>query len=438
MVRQSGTKTERAEAPASHRGRSSAGVQSPDHDAERALRRRALSLDGDIDWFPFLRRVSLFKGLSDDEIRLIAEACAEEDRDAGDVIFVEGSIADRFYIVMEGRVEVWKNYYDPKPDLLAIHGSGRFFGEMALIDELPRSATVVAKERTRILYLYREDFRRLIHERASIALSVMTAISYMIRNSNESFVDDLRKRNAELERTYAKLKKAHSERLRSERLSTLGKFSSLILHDIRNPLSILKGQLQLMQMRLGDPEKLAGHVTASLAEVNRLERLASEFLDYSRGEVRLDMAVTTPGELFAKIEAAVAERLVGSGIAVAIAKEMRYNEPVILDAERVFRALLNVADNARKAMSHSGGILTLKSYRDADKLVLETSDSGEGMGPDVLAHVFEPFYSASGQGGTGLGMLIVKNIVEAHGGTVRLGSKPGVGTRVLLSFPLRS
>jgi signal transduction histidine kinase len=111
---------------------------------------------------------------------------------------------------------------------------------------------------------------------------------------------------------------------------------------------------------------------------------------------------------------------------------------VILDAERVFRALLNVADNARKAMSHSGGILTLKSYRDADKLVLETSDSGEGMGPDVLAHVFEPFYSASGQGGTGLGMLIVKNIVEAHGGTVRLGSKPGVGTRVLLSFPLRS
>jgi signal transduction histidine kinase len=427
MVRQPESSMKRAEAPAH-----------PDHDAERALRRRALSLSEGIDWFPFLRRVSLFKGLSDDEIRLVAEACAEEDRDAGDVIFVEGSIADRFYIVMEGRVEVWKNYYDPKPDLLAIHGSGRFFGEMALIDELPRSATVVAKERTRILYLYREDFLRLIRERASIALSVMTGISYMIRNSNESFVVDLRKRNAELERTYAQLKKAHAERLRSERLSTLGKFSSLILHDIRNPLSILKGQLQLMQMRLGEPEKLAGHVAASLAEVNRLERLASEFLDYSRGEVRLDMAVTTPGDLFAKIETALAERIVGSGVAIKIAKETRYNEPVILDIERVFRALLNVADNARKAMSKAGGILTLKSYRTGDRLVLETGDTGEGMSPEVLAHIFEPFFSASDQGGTGLGMLIVKNIVEAHGGTVRLGSKPGVGTRVLLSFPLRS
>jgi signal transduction histidine kinase len=366
----------------------------------------------------------------------VAEACAEEDRDAGDVIFVEGSTADRFYIVMEGKVEVWKNYYDPKPDLLAVHGSGRFFGEMALIDELPRSATVVAKQRTRLLYLYRDDFRRLIRERSSIALSVMTGISSMVRKSNEAYVEDLRKRNAQLERAYAQLKKAHSERLRSERLSTLGKFSSLILHDIRNPLSILKGQLQLMQMRLTEPEKLAGHVAASLGEVNRLERLAGEFLDYSRGEVRLDMAVIRPGELFAKVEAAVGERLAKAGI--ALAKELRWDEPVILDAERVSRALLNVADNARKAMSRAGGTLTWKSYRDGDKLVLETADTGEGMSPEVLAHVFEPFYSASGQGGTGLGMLIVRNIVEAHGGKVRLGSKPGVGTRVLLSFPLRS
>ncbi len=367
-------------------------------DTQRALPKRALSISEELDWFPFLRRAHLFKGLTDDEIRLVAASCAEEERDSGDVIFVEGSTADRFYIVMEGRVEVWKNYYDPKPDLLAVHGSGRFFGEMALIDELPRSATVVAKERSRLLYLYRDDFRRLIRERSSIALSVMTGISYMVRNSNEAFVDDLRKRNAELERAYAQLKKAHSERLRTERLSTLGKFSSLILHDIRNPLSILKGQLQLMQMRLAEPEKLAAHVAASLWEVNRLERLAGEFLDYSRGEVRLDMVVTRPAELFAKVETAIGERLARSGISVA--KELRYDKPVILDAERVFRALLNVADNARKAMSSSGGVLTLKSYRDGDTLALETADTGEGMGPEVLAHVFKPFYSASGQGGT--------------------------------------
>jgi signal transduction histidine kinase len=386
--------------------------------------------------FEFLRKAYLFKGLSDEEILLVAQACAEELREAGEVIFVEGAVADRFYIVIEGRVEVWKNFYDPKPDLLAVHGAGHFFGEMALIDELPRSATVVAKERTRLLYLYREDFRRLISERSSIALSVMTGISFMIRNSNEAFVEDLRERNVELESAYARLKEAQAERLRSERLSTLGKFSSMILHDIRNPLSALKGQLQLMRMQVSEPDKLERRIDASLAELGRLERLASEFLDYSRGEIRLDMAISRPSELFSRLRDSIAARFESSGIRIDIRPD--YDEPVILDAERVLRALSNVADNARKAMSARGGTLALGSRAEGGTLILEASDTGDGMSPEVLAHVFEPFYSASSQGGTGLGMLIVKNIVEAHGGSVRLLSQPGVGTRVLLSFPLRS
>jgi hypothetical protein len=78
-------------------------------DATRALQRRALSIGDELGWFPFLRKAPLFKGLTDEEIRLVAASCAEEERDSGDVIFVEGSTADRFYIVMEGRVEVW-NY----------------------------------------------------------------------------------------------------------------------------------------------------------------------------------------------------------------------------------------------------------------------------------------------------------------------------------------
>jgi signal transduction histidine kinase len=400
----------------------------------------------DADWFAFLRRAPFFKGLSDAEIRLVAGSCAEEERDAGEVIFVEGSTADRFYIVIEGRVEVWKNYYDPKPDLLAVHGPGHFFGEMALIDELPRSATVVARDGIRLLYLSRDDFRRLIRERSSIALSVMTSISHMVRSANEAFVDDLRKRNEELQRAYAELERAQAERLRNERLSTLGKFSSLILHDIRNPLSILKGQLQLMEMRLGEPEKLAGHVKASMVELVRLERLAGEFLDYSRGEIRLDMGVTTAAELVARLEESLRERLAGQGI--SLATRVEYGEHVILDSDRVLRALHNVVDNARKALTakagaakgdaSKGGSISLRVYVEGERLVFEITDNGEGMPPETLAHVFEPFYSASGQGGTGLGMLIVKNIVEAHGGAVRIGSKLGVGTKVLLGFPLRT
>jgi signal transduction histidine kinase len=264
----------------------------------------------------------------------------------------------------------------------------------------------------------------------------MTAISFMVRSSNELYVDALRKRNSELEKAYAELERAQSERLRSERLSTLGKFSSLILHDIRNPLSSLKGQIQLMSIHLDDAERLRGHIAASLAEVERLERLASEFLDYSRGEIRLDMALVRPRDLLEGARDRVAERIRRNGVTATLIVD--YDEPVILDAERILRALQNVADNACKAMASKGGSLTLRSVREGDLLIFEVADTGEGMTDEVMAKVFEPFYSASGQGGTGLGMLIVKNILEAHGGSVRLSSEPGKGTHVFLALPLRA
>ncbi|MEI6875170.1 MAG: ATP-binding protein [Spirochaetota bacterium] len=386
--------------------------------------------------FEFLRGVYFFKGLSDEEICLVDHGCSEEEFSPGDILFVEGSIADRFYILIEGRVEVWKNFFDAKPDLIGVHGRGHFFGEMALIDELPRSATVVAKDRVRVLYLARDEFRRLIAERSTIAFSVMTAISYLVRSSNELFVEDLRNRNLELQKAKDELERIHAEQLRIERLSTLGKFSSLILHDIRNPISMLKGQLQLIELQAGESARVVALVKSSLTELARLERLAAEFLDYSRGEIRLDLAPTNGHELLWRFASSLQDRFAAAGIAIETSVEC--DESLLLDTERVLRALHNLADNARKAMAGRKGTLRLSVRREGRFLVFEVADSGEGMRPEILAHIFEPFYSASGQGGTGLGMLIVKNIVEAHSGSVRIDSTPGKGTRVFLSFPLPS
>ncbi|HSV57162.1 MAG TPA: ATP-binding protein, partial [Magnetospirillaceae bacterium] len=216
--------------------------------------------------------------------------------------------------------------------------------------------------------------------------------------------------------------------------STLGKFSSLILHDIRNPLSMLKGLMQLMILHLREPDKLEVHVRDALSEVNRLENLSSEFLDYSRGEIRLNLGVTTAAWLFKRTEESLRERFRAAGLSIVL--DCRLEEPLLLDAERMLRALLNVSDNARKAMS-PGGVLTLRAYREEDNDLFVLEDTGEGMPLEVLAHIFEPFYSSSRQGGTGLGMLIVKNVMEAHRGKVEVESEPGRGTRVRLSLPRR-
>jgi signal transduction histidine kinase len=388
------------------------------------------------EYFDFLRRVYFFRNLSSEELELIAEKCNKESFAPGDIIFAENSQADKFYIVIDGKVEVWKNYYDPRPDLLAVHGAGHLFGEMALIDDLPRSATLVAREPTQVLFLYRSDFHNLIKSHTSIALSVMMSVSLMVRSSNEIFVEDLRKRNLELEKANENLRRAQAELLRAERLSTLGKFSSLILHDIRNPISVLQGQAQLMLFHLGDKEKLEMEIRNLIHETGRLERLSSELLDYSRGDIRLDIGVHTVADIFSRIIGTIGERFRKEGIAISLKNEVP--GPILLDGERIFRVFLNLADNARKAMSGRGGTFTLGAKAETEKVVFSVSDTGEGMSEEVLEHVFEPFFSSSSRGGTGLGSLIVKNIVEAHGGKVRIFSKPGEGTTVAFDLPLRN
>ncbi|MFW5684523.1 MAG: sensor histidine kinase [Spirochaetota bacterium] len=386
-------------------------------------------------YFGFLRDVSFFRDLSDDEIGQVETLCKEDRFERGQVIFRENAPAERFFIVLEGMVEVWKDYASPSPDLLAVHGQGHLFGEMALIDDLPRSATVVAKTDTRVLYLFRQEFDRVLRENPAVALSILRSLSAMVRKSNQSFVEDLRRRNEELERAYADLQAAQAELVRAERLSTLGKMSSMILHDIRNPISILRGFGEMIQLVADDPEKVRQYAASSVREADRLNRLANELLDYSRGEIRLDVRVVPIAHLFDQLARSIQERLTARGVTLEM--ENHVTEPVLLDEERMLRVLINLCDNGRKAMSR-GDVLTVRAFSEGDELSMTVQDTGRGMSEEVVRHVFEPFYSSSPDGGTGLGMVIVKNVVEAHRGSISVESAPGAGTTVTLRIPSRT
>lgn len=381
----------------------------------------------------FLKDVYFFKGLSSQEIEMISDVCHEENYKAKTVIFTEGSKANRFFIVISGEVEVWKDYNKKEPDLLAVHGAGNLFGEMALIDELPRSATVIARTLTHVLYIQREDFQRIVTEKSSIALSIMKSVSSMVRQSNESFVENLRKRNKELEKANKELKETQEELLRIEKLSAIGKFSSLILHDIRNPLSILRGYAELIAMHLDDPRRIKNNIHKIIAEADRINRLANELLDYSRGEIRLTISIVNLKNFIDKVIEVIKDRF--SARNIEIKKDISFSGPVLLDKSRLFRVFLNIADNARKAMPN-GGEFVIKVYNKNNFIYFDLIDTGMGMSKDVLKKIFEPFFSSSQAGGTGLGMCIVKSIIEAHDGTLSVVSKEGVGTKFHIALPM--
>jgi signal transduction histidine kinase len=385
------------------------------------------------DLFPVLKKVYFFQGLADREVEKIRRVCHGISYPAGEVIFKEGSEADRFYILLEGAVEVWKNYELPERDLLAVHTSGHLFGEMALIDELPRSATVISRDPCRLLYINRSDFHRTILEDSHIAVSILRAVSDMVRKSNEYFVENLRERNLELERTNEALQEAQEELLMKDRLSTLGKFSSLILHDIRNPLSVLRSLAEMILMHSGERTKVERNARKIITAADRVNQIASELLDYSRGEIRLNMTVVNLRDLFGQLEETVGEKFRSRGI--TLQSNIQVAEPVIMDGQRMFRVFLNLADNARKAMPQ-GGRFSISAAKSDQSLVFEVSDTGVGMSPEVQRRIFEPFFSFSEAGGTGLGMSIVKSVVEAHHGTLAVHSAPKSGTTFRVTLPI--
>jgi len=385
------------------------------------------------DLYSFLRKVYFFRDLPDHQIQKIQKVCHQIEYQPGTVIFEEGSQADRFYIVAEGAVEVWKDYELPEKDLLAVHEPGHLFGEMALIDELPRSATVLAKEPTRLFYIARDDFQRIIQDNSEIAISILKSVTDMVRSSNEYFVENLRDRAKELEKTNLALQEAQEELLRRDRLSTLGKFSSLILHDIRNPLSIVRSMAEMLLLNSKDPAKVEKNARKIITEADRLNQIASELLDYSRGEIRLNMAIVDLRTFFNRLLETVEEKFQARDIEVITNIELA--APIIMDEQRMFRVFYNLADNARKAMPR-GGEFRIRAFQADQTVRVEVSDTGVGMDPSVQKKIFDPFFSHSDEGGTGLGMSIVKSVIEAHNGTLFVSSKPKGGTTFRVTLPL--
>ncbi|MFW5711854.1 MAG: sensor histidine kinase, partial [Spirochaetota bacterium] len=251
---------------------------------------------------------------------------------------------------------------------------------------------------------------------------------------NQTFVEDLRERNRQLQKAYDELQAAQDELLRNERLTTLGKFSSMILHDIRNPISVIKAYADMLKLSGCDDSKDSKYVDKISFETERLNQLANELLDYSRGEIRLDMGIVSIPDFIREITDFTDHRLKSKEVEVECTYD--YDGQVIMDHKRMLRVFNNLLENARKALGRRGRCW-VSAVRENEMVKFSVRDNGSGMSPEVMEHIYEPFYSSSPNGGTGLGMAIVKSVVEAHHGTIDIDSKEGEGTEVSIKLPLR-
>jgi len=258
---------------------------------------------------------------------------------------------------------------------------------------------------------------------------LIDAFNKMVDNVR-STQDELSEKRNELQQAYDKLVAAQDRLLQQERMAAIGQFTASVIHEMRNPLSSIMMNLQIMARLTDDRERLAKHYQLAVAAVNRLKVMFNDLLNFAKP---IDIT-PQPTALRPMIEAAISElhnQLQNQGIAVELAIELG-DDCVLLDAERFRQVLLNLLNNAVEAMPNGGTILIRSRFADG-LLSIEVIDDGPGMTPEVSARLFEPFFTTK-ENGVGLGLLVVKKIVEAHGGRLALHSEPGQGTCVRITL----
>jgi two-component system sensor histidine kinase HydH len=219
------------------------------------------------------------------------------------------------------------------------------------------------------------------------------------------------------------------EMFRRERLAQMGEMGAMLAHEIRNPLAGIKGYAQIIEKKPCE-ERNAGFARRMVAEVQRLERLVSDLLAYSRGE-GTSMSSVDLDELVADTVSLVRPEAEQQNVSVSGKCSVRIR--VKGNRDRLGQVLINLSKNALQAMPE-GGSLDISADALRRNVIISVRDSGHGISSVDLPRIFEPFFTTKARG-TGLGLALCKKTVEEHGGEIRVESEEGKGTSVSIILP---
>ena len=220
---------------------------------------------------------------------------------------------------------------------------------------------------------------------------------------------------------------------RQDRLAAIGRMAASIAHEIRNPLAAMRGSIQMLRSELDSGSSQTELMEIILRESDRLNRIITDFLSYARPR-SLAPARVDVGDLLHQTFALMRhspEIAANQSIVEELPSEPSFAEA---DEGQLKQVFWNLARNALQAMPNGGTLRATLEPNSDNRLRIAFTDTGRGMSPDQVEHLFEPFSSTTG--GTGLGLSIVYQIIRDHGGTINVRSRVGQGTTITVELPV--
>jgi signal transduction histidine kinase len=373
-----------------------------------------------------------FPGIRPDEIEALIAHSTIHTYEPGTIICHENAVEDRFYMILDGEAEVTKNINNNEVRVLKMLYPGDFFGEMALIHNAPRAASVTVKTPLTALELDKAAFHQVLHNSTSIALAMISEISDRLRQNDQMAVDDLRMRASELAEAYQKL--AEQEVARRE-------FLSSIAHQLRTPLMAATGYLQLLQKGILSGDQLKSGIDTVSRNVQQIATLVNDILFLQEMELVLpDFQAVDLNEIARQ----VVERYTGQAAERNIKLRLTSYPglpPVSGDARSLERALMALVENAIK-FSPAETSVEIRTDLNGEKILVRVEDHGIGISEEALPRVFDRFYHLDRSGnelfdGIGLGLAITRQVIEQHHGSLDVTSEPGKGSTFTITLRQR-
>lgn len=244
--------------------------------------------------------------------------------------------------------------------------------------------------------------------------------------------DEIGELAATFEGMVGAIKRANEQLVVAERLATAGKMAAHLTHEIRNPLSSIALNLELMEDELPRDGEARQLLRAISKELDRLSALSQQYLSFARQQP-LSFQPEDPAHVVEEACHFMQPEFERHHVKYVLEVEPDL-PPTALDESQLRQAIFNVLRNAREAMP-DGGQVIVRVYRSGDWLKLVIEDEGCGLDEQAKEHLFEPFFTTKSHG-TGLGVAITRQIIEGHGGTIVYHNRSPVGTSVEISLPL--
>ena len=284
----------------------------------------------------------------------------------------------------------------------------------------------------------RELFRTLAAERRLIEREIDCAVAEGRTIPLEVIATTLREEDGAflghviLFRDMTEIRRLEEEVARSRRLASLGSLAAGVAHEIRNPLSSIKGFASYFRERYRDNPEDRETAEVMIREADRLNRVITQLLEFAR-PLTMDRVPTPLPAVIRHALKMVEGEARKKGVTLETDLSAEIGE-VPLDADRMTQVFLNLCLNAIAAMEAGGVLRVSLARRDERTVRITVADTGIGIPKEDLPRVFDPYFTTRSSG-TGLGLAIVHKIVEAHGGEVRLESEPGRGTTATILLP---